>query len=90
MALMIELPPEAERHLREIAARQGREAEQVAASVLVEALTWELVGALAWEVEEGDPAADLAAVREGLAQAERGEGRPAAAVFAELKAKHGL
>lgn len=31
---------------------------------------------------------DLAAVREGLAQADRGEGRPAGEVFAELK--HGL
>ena len=33
---------------------------------------------------------DLFAIREGLAQAERGEGRPAHEVFAELKTKHGL
>ena len=33
---------------------------------------------------------DLAAIREGLAQAEAGEGRPAREVFAELKAKHAL
>jgi predicted transcriptional regulator len=33
---------------------------------------------------------DLAAIREGLAQADRGEGRPAEDVFAELKLKHGL
>jgi hypothetical protein len=30
------------------------------------------------------------AVMEGLDQAERGEGRPAEAVFAELRAKHGV
>ena len=35
-------------------------------------------------------AEDLAAVREGLAQAEHGEGRPAEEVFAELRAKHAL
>jgi len=34
--------------------------------------------------------ADLAAIREGLAQAEAGESRTARAVFAELKRKHGL
>lgn len=33
---------------------------------------------------------DLAAIREGLAQADRGEGRPAEDVFAELKLKHDL
>src|SRR2546421_12963801 len=33
---------------------------------------------------------DLAAIREGLAQADAGESRPAREVFAELKAKHGL
>jgi hypothetical protein len=31
-----------------------------------------------------------AAVSEGLAQAERGEGKPARDVFAELRARHGL
>jgi predicted transcriptional regulator len=85
MALTIELPPEAERQLREIAARQGEDAERVAAAVLAEALAWE-----ARECEEWTEAEDLAAVSEGLAQAERGEGRPAEEVFAELKAKHDL
>ena len=33
---------------------------------------------------------DLAAIREGIAQADRGEGRPAEDVFAELKRKHGF
>lgn len=33
---------------------------------------------------------DLAAIREGLAQADAGDSRPAREVFAELKAKHGL
>ncbi|HTE17619.1 MAG TPA: hypothetical protein VK689_04465 [Armatimonadota bacterium] len=42
------------------------------------------------ELERLRAAEDLAAIREGLAQADRGEGRPAADVFAELKRKHGL
>ena len=33
---------------------------------------------------------DLAAIREGLAEAEAGNSRPARDVFGELKAKHGL
>ena len=33
---------------------------------------------------------DLAAIREGVAQAEAGDSRPAREVFAELKTKHGL
>ncbi len=33
---------------------------------------------------------DLAAIRVGLAQADAGDSRPAAEVFAELKARHGL
>lgn len=33
---------------------------------------------------------DLAAIREGLAQADRGEGRSAEEVFGELERKHGL
>jgi len=32
----------------------------------------------------------LTAIQEGLASAERGEGKPAAQVFSEMQAKHGL
>ena len=32
----------------------------------------------------------LEAIRQGLEEAERGEGRPAREVFAELSAKHGI
>jgi prevent-host-death family protein len=32
---------------------------------------------------------DLAAIRDGLAQADAGDSQPASEVFAELKAKHG-
>ena len=32
----------------------------------------------------------LAAIREGMASAERGEGKPAEQVFAEMQAKYGL
>ena len=32
----------------------------------------------------------IAAIREGIASAERGEGKPAEQVFAEMKAKYGI
>jgi hypothetical protein len=32
----------------------------------------------------------LAAIQEGIASAERGEGKPAAQVFSEMQAKYGL
>ena len=43
-------------------------------------------------LQESDPEFDeiRAAVSEGLAQAERGEGNPAREVFAELRARHGV
>jgi predicted transcriptional regulator len=41
MSFTIILPPEAEQKLRERAAREGQDAETLAATVLVEALEWE-------------------------------------------------
>jgi len=43
-------------------------------------------------LQETDPEFDeiRTAVSEGLAQAERGEGKPASEVFAELRARHGV
>jgi len=43
-------------------------------------------------LQETDPEIDeiRTAVSEGLAQAERGEGKPAREVFAELRARHGV
>ena len=43
-------------------------------------------------LQETDPEFDeiRAAVSEGLAQAERGEGKPAREVFAEIRARHGV
>jgi len=40
MPLTITLPPEVEMRLRERAAREGRDAETIAAEVLIEALEW--------------------------------------------------
>ena len=41
-------------------------------------------------LERLQAAEDLAAIRDGLAQADRVEGTPAAEVFADLKTKYGL
>lgn len=41
-------------------------------------------------MEEKERAATLAAIREGLAEADRGEGTPAAEVFAEMCRKYNL
>lgn len=41
-------------------------------------------------VEEKERTATIAAIREGLAEAERGEGKPASEVFAEMCQKYDL
>ncbi len=41
-------------------------------------------------LERMDRAETLAAIKQGLEEAERGESRPAGEVFAELRAKHGI
>jgi hypothetical protein len=69
-----------------------------AEGLTVEAYVERLIREDAWQettedpLQETDPEFDeiRAAVSEGLAQAERGEGKPACEVFAELRARHGV
>ena len=88
--MTITISSQLETHVREKAQAQG---------LSVEAYIEQLVRDDEWTAEEPLDVLDetdpeyveiRAAVREGLEQAERGEGRPADEVFAELRAKHGI
>ena len=88
--MTITISSQLETHVREKAQAQG---------LSVEAYIEQLVRDDEWTAEEPLDALDetdpeyaeiRAAVGEGLEQAERGEGRPADEVFAELRAKHGI
>jgi hypothetical protein len=88
--MTITISSQLETHAREKALAQG---------LSVEAYVERLIRNDEWTSEEPlDPLDETdpdyleirAAVEEGLEQAERGEGRPADEVFAELRAKHGI
>ena len=78
--MTITIPPQLEAHVRDNA-----QAEGVSIDAYIEHL-------IRNDVDENDPefAEIQAAVREGLQQAEHGEGRPAGEVFAGLRANHGI
>jgi predicted transcriptional regulator len=65
MTLTIELPPDAERRLREKAVRQGEPVETVAVATLAEALEW----------EAQETAAAVEGIRRGLDDFEAGRCR---------------
>ena len=78
MTLTIELDSEQERQLKEKAAREGREANQVARQMLGEALAWEAQDYL--ETLEG--------INRGLEDVEAGRERPLSDVVAEHHRKY--
>jgi len=73
MTITIELAPEVLERLREKAAREGRDAEEVAAAVLSDALEW----------EAEDQAEAIEGIRRGLADFEAGRFRSLEKVIAE-------
>jgi predicted transcriptional regulator len=82
----ITLSPELQKRIAEKVERGGVE---TADALVEEALTFYL------DYEEGETDEQefrdtKAAIDEALAQAERGEGRPAEEVFADLRAKYGI
>ena len=82
--MTITISPDVESRAREKAAFAG---------LSVEAYVEQLILEDEWpHSDEDDPEFEeiRAAVMEGLDQFERGEGRPAEEVFAELRAKHGI
>jgi hypothetical protein len=88
--MTITIAPQLEARVRDKARAKGITVETYIEQLVREDEEWiqESEGPL----HENDPefAEIRAAVAEGLEQAERGEGRPAAEVFAELRAKHGI
>jgi predicted transcriptional regulator len=80
MTITIDLAPEALERLREKAAREGRDAEAVAAAVLTEVLEW----------EAQDRAEAIEGIRRGLEDVAAGRVRPLAEFIAEQRAKHNL
>jgi predicted transcriptional regulator len=85
--MTITIPPQLEAHVRDKAQAEGVSIEAYIELLIRDDEEWteETEGPL----DENDPefAEIQMAVREGLQQAERGEGRPAEEVFAELVRK---
>jgi predicted transcriptional regulator len=88
--MTITIAPQLEARVRDKARAEGVTVETYIEQLIREDEEWaeESEGPL----HENDPefAEIRAAVREGLEQADRGEGSPADEVFAELRAKHGI
>jgi len=78
MTLTITLPAEAEQRLRERAAREGQDAETIAAAVLVEALEW----------ESHDSAEAIRGIQRGLDDFAAGRFRPFQEFAEEQRGKH--
>ena len=80
MIITINLPPDAEQRLREKAARQGQDAETVAAAVLIEALEW----------DAQDRAEAIEGVQRGLEDFQAGRYRSFNEFAAEQRRKYNL
>ena len=77
MTITLDLEPGVEAYLREKAVREGQATETVAQALLA----W----AMAWEAQ--DQAETLEGVRRGFEASDAGRVRPAADVFADMRAK---
>ena len=77
MTITLNLELGVEAYLREKAAREGQATEAVAQALLAWAMEW----------EAQDQAETLEGVRRGLEASDAGRVRPAAAVFADMRAK---
>ncbi len=77
---MITLTPELEARLREVAAREGRDLNAVAQSLMKLALAW----------DAREHAESVAAIQEGLDDAAAGRVRPLAEFDAAMRAKHNI
>ena len=89
--MTITIAPQLEARVRDKARAEGVTVETYIEQLIREDEEW--TGESEEEpLHESDPefAEIRAAVAEGLEQAERGEGRPAGEIFAELRAKHGI
>lgn len=89
MTIVLELPPHQEKELREIASQHGQDPEAFMLSLLDEAL---LVGDME-PIPDDDPeeyAASVANLQRSIDSIKAGRCRPAAQVFADMEARHGI
>jgi predicted transcriptional regulator len=88
--MKITISAELEAHLQHQANAEGLTVEAYVERLIREANAW--AESIEDPLKETDPEYGeiRAAVSEGLAQAERGEGKPAREVFGELRARHGV
>ena len=86
----IAISPELEAQLQQKATAEGLTVEAYVERLIREDAAW--AETTEDPLQETDPEFDeiRAAVSEGLAQARRGEGKPASEVFAELRTRHGV
>ncbi len=86
----LSISPELETQLRNRAEAEGISIEAYVERLIREDEEWEEQSEP--PLDENDPEFEniRVAVMEGLAQAERGQSRPAEEVFSELRAKHGI
>jgi predicted transcriptional regulator len=88
--MTITIAPQLEAHVRDKARAEGVTVETYIEQLIREDEEWTAESEGRLHENDQEFAEIHAAVREGLEQAERGEGRPAEEVFAELRAKHGI
>jgi len=87
MAILIS--PDLEAQARQKARAEGLTTEAYVERLIREDEEWRELPEESFDETDPEFAEIHAAVQEGLTQAERGEGRPAREVFAELRRKHG-
>lgn len=88
MAILIS--PDLEAQVRRKASAEGLTTEAYVERLILEDEDWRLLPDEPFDETAEETREIRAAVQEGLAQAERGEGRPAQEVFAELRRRHGI
>lgn len=88
--MTITISREAEDLLRRRASAEGMSVEAYIEQLVREDNAWGELSEAPISPQNKSFAEVQTAVMEGLAQAKRGESRPAADVFAELRAKHGI
>ncbi|MCC6587472.1 MAG: hypothetical protein IT168_12320 [Bryobacterales bacterium] len=88
--MTITIPPELEQRIRTSADAENLSVQDYVERLIREDETWTELSEAA--LTPSDPEFDeiRRAVQVGLDQAERGESRPAAEVFSELRAKYGI
>jgi len=88
--MTITIAPPIEAQLRKKAEAEGISIEAYVERLIHEDAEWAELAENSIDERDPDFQDTRSAVMEGLEQAERGEGRPAEHVFADLRARHGI